>query len=240
MCAQFKKTNLDPGGFAEFVRVPTEHVENIAFAIPNELSDAEASFMEPLGCCVRAVNRAGLQRSDVVVVVGLGSIGLQFVQLIHHAGAECIGVDLAPARCELANSLGATATFAGSEPGFREFLAQAANGRGADAVFLTAGNPQLVPEIFSWLRAGGTCLVFASFHPDSNVALDWNQLYYRELNIVTSYSASPADLAEALKLLANGSVRVAPMIEHTFPLEKFSDALAAIESRSILKAIMTP
>jgi threonine dehydrogenase-like Zn-dependent dehydrogenase len=92
----------------------------------------------------------------------------------------------------------------------------------------------------SWLRAGGTCLVFASLHPDSDVTLDWNQLYYRELNIATSYSASPADLEEALKLLANGSVRVARMTGHTFPLERFSEALAAIESRAILKAIMTP
>lgn len=240
MCAQFKKTNLDPGGFAEFVRVPAENVENVAFAIPNELSDAEASFMEPLGCCVRAVGRAGLQRSDVVVVLGLGSIGLLFVQLIRHSGAECIGLDLDPARRELADSLGATATFAGSERGFGELISQATNGRGADAVFLTAGNPRLVPENLSWLRAGGTCLVFASFHPDSNVTLDWNQLYYRELNIVTSYSASPTDLEGALRLLASGSVRVAPMIGHTFPLEKFPDALAAIESRSILKAIMTP
>ena len=80
----------------------------------------------------------------------------------------------------------------------------------------------------------------SSLHPDSDVTLDWNQLYYRELNIVTSYSASPADLEEALKLLANGSVRVAPMTGHTFPLERFSEALAAIESRAILKAIMTP
>src|SRR4029077_18703315 len=92
----------------------------------------------------------------------------------------------------------------------------------------------------SWLRAGGTCLVFASLHPESEVSLDWNQLYYRELNIVTSYSASPADLEEALQLLANGSVRVTPMTGHTFPLEQFDEALAAIESRAILKAIMTP
>ena len=84
------------------------------------------------------------------------------------------------------------------------------------------------------------CLVFASLHPESDVTIDWNQLYYRELNIVTSYSASPADLKEALQLLANGSVRVAQMTGHTFPLERFDEALAAIESRTILKAIMTP
>ncbi len=240
MCAQFKQTNLNPGGFAEFVRVPAVHVESVAFPIPDGLTNNEASFMEPLGCCVRAVKRAALQPADVVVVVGLGSIGLLFVQLIRHAGAECIGLDLDPVRRAFGDSLGATATFAPAERAFAESLASLTNGRGADAVFLTAGNPSLVPTTLSWLRMGGTCLVFASFHPDSDVTLDWNQLYYREINIVTSYSASPTDLREALQLLSDGSVRVASMNGHTFPLERFDDALAAIESREILKAIMTP
>jgi L-iditol 2-dehydrogenase len=240
MCAQFKETNLDPGGFAEFVRVPALHVESVAFRIPDALTDAEASFMEPLGCCVRATRRAGVQTSDVVVLVGLGSIGLLLMQLIQHAGAKCIGLDLDPARRGLAESLGITATFSGPEPALRKFLMQATEDRGADAVFLTAGNPSLVTETIAWLRAGGTCLIFASIHPDSEVRLDWNDLYYREINIVSSYSASPDDLREALHLLANGSVGVTPMTQHTFPFEKFSEALAAIESRAILKAIMIP
>jgi L-iditol 2-dehydrogenase len=240
MCAQFKKSNLDPGGFAEFVRVPAAHVEEVAFRIPDNLSDSEASFMEPLGCCVRAVKRAGVQPADVVVLVGVGSIGLLLMQLIRHGGAECIGLDLDPGRREFAQMLGASATFGGSEAEFGQHLSEVTNGRGADAVFLTAGTPALVPETLSWLRAGGTCLVFASLHPESEVRLDWNQLYYREISVVSSYSASPADLREALQLLADGSVRVAEMTGHTFPLEKFSEALAAIESRSILKAIMAP
>ncbi len=240
MCAQFKRTNLDPGGFAELVRVPAEHVESVAFLIPDSLTDGEASFMEPLGCCVRAVKRAGLLASDVVVLVGLGSIGLLLLQLIQHAGADCIGLDLDRTRREMAETLGAKATFAGSEPGFKESLAVATKGRGADAVFFTAGNPSLVSTALSWLSAGGTCLAFASFHPASDVTLDWNQLYYREINLVTSYSASPDSLAEALKLLTDGSVRVASMTGHTFPLERFSEALAALESRAILKAIMIP
>jgi L-iditol 2-dehydrogenase len=211
-------------------------VENVAFQIPDNLSDAEASLMEPLGCCVRAVGRANIQAGDVVVVVGLGSIGFLMLQLIQHAGAECIGIDLDPARRELAKSFGAKTT--SSRPD--ETLHALTNGRGADAVFLTAGNPPLAPTALSWLRPGGTCLNFASFHPESDVIFDWNQLYYRELNIVSSYSASPVDLVEALRLLADGSVRVAPMTGHTFPLERFSDALAAIESRTILKAIMIP
>jgi L-iditol 2-dehydrogenase len=240
MCPQFKRTNLDPGGFAEFVRIPATHVESVAFPIPDGVSDSEASFMEPLGCCVRAVNRAGIQRSDVVVLVGLGSIGLLLLQLIRHTGAECIGIDLDQKRREFSQTLGLAAAFAGSEPGFQEYLATTTEGRGADGVLLTAGNPALVSTALTWLREGGTCTIFASLHPESNVRLDWNQLYYRELNIVSSYSASPADLSEALELLDKGAVRVADLTRDTFPLEQFSDALAAIENRAILKAIMTP
>ncbi len=240
MCPQFRKTNLDPGGFAEFVRIPATHVENVAFPIPDSLTDEEASFMEPLGCCVRAVKRAGIQRSDVIVLVGLGSIGLLLMQLIRHAGAECIGIELDLKRREFARTLGLTAAFEGSEPEFQEYLANATEGRGADGVLLTAGNPALIPTALTWLREGGTCTIFASLHPDSVVRLDWNLLYYRELNIVSSYSASPADLSEALDLLGKGVVRVADLTKHTFPLEQFSEALAAIESRTILKAILTP
>jgi L-iditol 2-dehydrogenase len=196
--------------------------------------------MEPLACCVRAVKRAGIRRSDIVVLVGLGSIGLLLMQLIRHAGAECIGIDLDEKRRQFARGLGLSTAFAGSEPEFQEYLTKTTEGRGADGLILTAGNPALIPTALMWLREGGTCTIFASLHPESNVRLDWNQLYYRELNIISSYSASPGDLSEALNLLGNGAVRVADFSRDTFSLEQFSDALIAIESRAILKAIMTP
>jgi L-iditol 2-dehydrogenase len=240
MCPQFKKTNLDPGGFAEFVRVPALHVENVAFRVPAGLSDNEASFMEPLGCALRAVKRAGIQSGDLIVLVGLGSIGLLLHQLIRHLGAECIGIELDPERREFAKRFGLKDSFAGSETELNDSLAQKTDGRGADGVMFTAGSPPLVSTGLTWLRQGGTCTVFASLHPDSNVQLDWNQLYYRELNIVTSYSAAPTDLAEALDLLGKRNVRVNELTVDTFPLEQFTKALAAIESRAILKAIMIP
>src|SRR4029077_12819787 len=55
MCPQFKATKLDPACLAEIVRIPATHVESVAFLIPAGLSYSEASFMDPLGCCVRAV-----------------------------------------------------------------------------------------------------------------------------------------------------------------------------------------
>ena len=75
MCRLFKRINLDPGGFAERVRVPAPNVEHATFAIPADVPDETASFTEPLACCLRAVKRCGTEAGDTVVVVGLGSIG---------------------------------------------------------------------------------------------------------------------------------------------------------------------
>jgi hypothetical protein len=164
-------SNLDPGGFAEFVRVPAIHVESVAFPIPANLTESEASFMEPLGCAVRAVKRAGVKRSDVVILVGLGSIGLLLLQLLRHTGAECIGVDLDSERRQFAKGFGLTTAFGGSETELQQQLIEMTEGRGADGVLLPAGNPALVSASLTWLREGGTCTIFASLHPDSNVLL---------------------------------------------------------------------
>src|SRR5262249_56755618 len=93
MCAAFKASNLVPGGFAEYVRVPAPNVRHATFRVPPHVSDEAASFVEPLACCLRAVRRARVQPGDIAVVVGLGSIGCLFVQLLKRAGAAVIRAD---------------------------------------------------------------------------------------------------------------------------------------------------
>ncbi len=62
MCRHFKETNIRPGGFSELVFVSEEHLKNVAYLKPENLTDDEAAFYEPLGCCIRAVKRAGLRQ----------------------------------------------------------------------------------------------------------------------------------------------------------------------------------
>src|SRR5438132_8347650 len=106
MCRAFKESHLDPGGFAEFVRVPTTNVAHATFRLPEHVSDEAASFVEPLGCCVRATRRTGARAGDTAVVVGLGSIGCLFVQLLARTGATVVGMDASPGRVEIARGLG--------------------------------------------------------------------------------------------------------------------------------------
>src|SRR3989454_7287978 len=93
MCRAFKESSLEPGGVAVFVRVPPPNVRHATFRVPDHLTDEEASFVEPLACCLRAVERARVQPGDTALVVGLGSIGCLLVQLFARAGSAVVGAD---------------------------------------------------------------------------------------------------------------------------------------------------
>lgn len=241
MCPQFKATQLDPGGFAEFVRVPAAHAAAVAFLVAEHVSDGEASFMEPLACCWRGVRRLKLQPGDTAVIVGLGSIGLLMARLVSGiVGGRCIGLDLDARRVSFALETGLAAAFQSPDAAFRDALNQFTEGRGADAVIVTAGTPALVTQAIEWLRDGGVLNLFASFHPDSAPAFPLNPLYYREITIVPSYSPAPSDLRDALEFIASGRVRVSDLPQAVFALDQMPQALAAIENRQILKAVVRP
>ena len=237
MCAAFKTSNLDPGGFAEYVRVPAENVRHATFKIPAHVSDEAASFMEPLACCLRAVRRARVEAGDVTVVVGLGSIGCLFVQLARRAGAHVVGVDLLAARAELARRLGAGA--AGTAGEMAASVRQLSDGRGADQVIITGGGVQVLPWATSVVRDGGSLHYFAGGAGEA-LPMPLEALYKRELTITTTYSSSPADLAAAFALIVKGEVSLEPLVSHRLPLDRLDEGVALMRSQAALKVYVTP
>ena len=101
MCRHFKETNIKPGGFSELVFVSDEHLKNVAYLKPDNLANDEAAFYEPLGCCIRAVKRAQLNKNSTALVIGLGSIGILMAQALKAFGMNVIGCDLISSRVEL-------------------------------------------------------------------------------------------------------------------------------------------
>jgi L-iditol 2-dehydrogenase len=224
MCRAFKESNLDPGGFAEFVRVP------------DHLGDEEASFVEPLACCLRAVERARVQPGDTALVVGLGSIGCLFLQLFARAGARVVGVDQDAARADLARRFGAT----GALPDDAVRLAHdASDGRGADHVMITGGAAAVLPWALQAVRDGGAIHYFAG-GPGDTLPLPLETLYHRELTLTTTYSSSPATLARAFWLLAAGKVDVDGLVSHRVPLERLAEGVDLVRRREALKVYVTP
>ncbi len=223
MCRHFKETNIRPGGFSELVYVSDEHLQNVAYLKPQNLTNIEASFYEPLGCCVRAVKRAGLKENSTALVIGLGSVGILMAQALKAFGMNVIGCDLISSRVELLKNLGIEA--------FR--VPEMCDSIKADGVFMTSGADKAIDTALKFVRDGGKILVFSS--TPNNFGYANNEIYYRELTVLGSYSPSPADLKESLNLLANKEVKVQGLSTE-YPLEKVQKAINDTVENKIMKA----
>jgi len=223
MCEHFKATNIRPGGFSEFVYVSEEHLQNVAYKLPANLSEIEASFYEPLGCCVRAVKRAKLNEGSKVLVVGLGSIGILMAQALKAFGMDVIGCDLIQDRVEFLRSFNVDAVNNKDMNEDFEF----------DAVFMTSGADKALDTALKYVRNGGTILVFSS--TPLNSGYPNNEIYYRELTVLGSYSPSPIDLKDSLDLLSSGKVNVKG-ISTEYDLSEVQQAIEDTVANRIMKA----
>ncbi len=237
MCRSFQRSNLDPGGFAERVRVPAPNVAYAAFAIPPGMPDETASFTEPLACCLRAVKRCGTAAGDTVLVVGLGSVGCLLVQGFRLAGATVLATDLLAERRRL--GLAAGARVPEREAELDGALRAATEGRGADAVVLTAGGPAALPWARARVRDGGTLHYFAGGAGEA-LPLSLESLYHHELTLSATYSASPVELAEAFELLLRGAVTVDGLVTHRLPLARLAEGVELVKRQQAVKVYVTP
>lgn len=223
MCRHFKETNIFPGGFSEYVFVSEEHLRNVAYLKPKNLTNDEVAFYEPLGCCIRAVKRAGLRQNSTALVVGLGSIGILMTQALKAFGMNVIGCDLITSRVELLKNLGIEA--------FK--VTEMCDSIKADGVFMTSGSDKAIPTALKYVRDGGKILVFSS--TPQNFGYANNEIYYRELTVLGSYSPSPADLKDSFELLKNKDVKVSGLSTE-YNLENVQKAINDTLDNKILKA----
>lgn len=223
MCEHFKETNIVPGGFSEYIYLSEEHLQNVAVKIPETLTDIEASFYEPLGCCIRAVKRAELNKRSRILVVGLGSIGILMGQALKAYGHEVFGCDVLQERIDLALNLGFDDTFDSRDMQKLD----------VDAVFMTSGADVTIELALKMVRDGGKIVVFAS--TPKNLGYANNEIYYRELTVMGSYSPSPMDLKDSIELLSSGDVNV-KNISTVYDLEEIQDAFHDTIDNKILKA----
>ncbi len=239
-CLRFKESNLDPGGFAEYLRIPASHVEHTAFKIPHGMSDDRAIFMEPLACVLRNLKRTILLEGDTVLVIGLGPMGILTGQAVRNAGCRVVATDLKEDRMDLARSLGFESVLHASDPDLRKKILRITEERGADLVVLTAGTAQTYQEALAWVRNGGTINIFASLGPGPHLAYEVEELYHREITVFSSYSSSPVELAEALEEIRTERINVDCFRPKSFGLGEVPSAIQAVLGQEILKAVIRP
>ena len=236
MCKTFKSSNIFPGGFSEYIIADENHLKYTMFKVPDNLTDHEASFLEPLSCCIRAVKRAELKPNSKVLVIGLGSIGFLMGQALKAYGHYVVGVDLAQERLDLAKDNGFDDVILSQKYAqtTSDVIKEKTQKMGVDAVFMTSGSDKTFELCLKSIRNGGTILIFSSVPIDTS-GFSNNDIYYRELKILGSYSPAPIDIAQSLEYLKTEKVKV-KNITTEYQLNEVQKAIEDTLSHKIFKA----
>ncbi len=224
-CTQWREPGIFPGGIAEYVLIRQNTLEFDTLAIPDGMGFDDASLVEPLACVVKALKRARVRRGDTALVIGLGVMGLLNVLLLKKYGARrVIGADLASSRLEKALSLGADEVIDASADDTAAALMELTDGAGAETVVVGPNSVEALRTGFSCASSGGTVLMFTPVKPGERLTIDPNELYFRDISLVPSYSCGPTDTADAMDIIASGKVRADMLVTHRFGIEETSRA----------------
>jgi len=213
------------GGYAEYVRVLDWVVRRGVVAIPDGVGSDEASFVQPVNTCLKAVAKAGVGSDETVLVVGQGPIGLLLMQLARCAGATVVVSDPLAERRALGLALGATAALDAHED-VPARLRERTEGRGADCVLLAAGGAPALAQAIAATRPAGRIVSFAATSPGETAEVDFGLLTVAETDILTAYSSSIDLQQRAADLVFTRAVRVRELVSHRFPMARAHDAFA--------------
>lgn len=243
-CHTLHTTNFDPGGFSEYVRVPALQTDRGMLVLPDSVSYEDGSFVEPLGCVVRAQTRAGIRPGSTVLVVGSGISGLLHIRLALALGAgRVFATDVSPYRLDWAKRAGATQAFDAAEArdNLPAMLKEANRGQLADLVLLCTGAPSAIGQGLACLSSGATFVFFAPPPPDKPLEMPMAELWRHEVTIRTAYGAAPSDLSMALDLIASGRVRVDDFITHRLSLDDIQRGFGLVsEATDSVKVVVEP
>jgi len=230
----FAGHGANDGGLREYVAWPTELLR----PVPDSLSDADAAMLEPLGVALHAHDLGKPRVGEVVAVIGCGPIGLCLVQLARAGGAICVvAVEPLAHRREAAASMGADVVIDPDDDAADAILA-ATGGRGADVVFEAAGTDASVALAVGAARPGGRVILAGIPDQDST---SFSASIARRKGLTIKLSRRMKEVyPRSTALVSRGTIDVAPIVSHTFPLERADEAFRAASDRIGLKIIVTP
>jgi L-iditol 2-dehydrogenase len=247
-CPSYKKVGLtagfDPngGGFAQYVRALPWVAERGMVAIPDDISFDEASFIEPVNTCIKAVEKARVAAGETAVVMGLGPIGLLLAMLSKLEGGTVIGSDPLPERRAKGVSLGVDLAVDPREGRLAEEISSRTQGRGADVVLVAVPIPAALTDALNLARPGGRVLLFAQNDPLMKIEFPAAAVGVEEKEILGSYSAAVDRAGKATRLVFTHQLSVEKLISHRFSLEDMDRALqlAAHPVGNSLKVVIHP
>ncbi|MFX1366455.1 MAG: zinc-dependent dehydrogenase [Promethearchaeota archaeon] len=241
-CELLHNTNFDPGGFAEYVRIPKINIEKKGvYVLDKNISYEEAVFIEPLGCVCRAQRLANVKKGSFVLVLGCGVSGLLHIRLAKLRGAEkIIATDINEFRLQKAKEFGADEIFNANVDLPKE-IKEINKFRLADIVIVCTGALSAANQALECAAPGSKVIFFAVPRPGINLQVPINKYWRNEITIMTSYGAAPEDLDEAYNWILSKRIDVIDLITHRFPLSKAEEAFKVVcQATNSMKVLLEP
>lgn len=231
-CGEFSRA----GAFAEYVAVPAR----ILYHLPPELSFAEAAMLEAVSVALHGVRVSEVKGGETALVIGAGMIGLLLLQSARTAGCSRIFVaDIDATRLKLAADLGADQTLQLSGPELLDEVLRLTEGRGVDLVLEAVGRNETVASAIDCVRKGGTVTLVGNITPQVNIHLQ--KVVSRQIRLQGS-CASSGEYPQAMQLIAEGKIKVSPLITAVAPLAdgpRWFERLYAHEP-NLMKIVLDP
>ena len=241
LCDTLRTTNFDPGGFAEYLRVPGINVDRGVFLLPKEVSFEGGVFIEPLACVLRGQRLAKFRPGQSVFVIGSGISGALHIALARASGAgRIMASDISEYRLKAARQFGADETIFAREVNPAK-IREINEGRLVDLVIVCAGTISAYTQALQSVDRGGTVLCFAPLEPGLNFVFPFFDFWNDGITLMTTYGGSPFDITNAIKLIRGQRVPIREMITHRLPLKETGLGFQLVaEAKDSIKIIIEP
>jgi len=241
VCDTLRSTNFDPGGFAEYIRVPRLNVDRGVFLLPEEVSLEEGVFIEPLACVLRGQRLAGLKPGQTIFVIGSGISGLLHVALARASGAgRVIASDINEYRLKAAKRFGAEEAIDAKEVSPSR-IRRINDDRLADLVIVCAGTVSAYHQALESVDRGGTVLCFAPIEPGVNFSFPFFDFWNDGIRLLPTYGGGPLDITAAIELIRARRLPIKEMVTHRLGLPETCLGFKLVaEAKESIKVIIEP
>ena len=244
LCANYDAIGVtSDGGFAEYVRIPANSVQQgNVIPVSESVDTAVAALMEPFACVLRGQNALHMQPGEVVLIMGAGPIGVMHTKLAKARGAGRVIVsEPIPDRAVQARRMGADRVVDPASEDLKSVLHEESQGRGADVIIVAAPVHAAQESALDLAAIGGRINFFGGLPKDRpTINFDSNLVHYKELVITATTACSTADCWQATQIVNSGLVDLSDVVSQRFPLKDALAAFAAAEDRRSLKIVLEP
>jgi L-iditol 2-dehydrogenase len=226
------------GAFAQYLCVPAPVARQNLFPRPASVSPDHAALLEPLACVVHGLELLDWRGVDRVLVLGLGSMGLLFAQLLpHYTKAQRCGSGRRTEALQLARGYGLDPVWDVRERTASEQLPVSER---FDCVIECTGRLEGWQQAFERTAPGGQVLLFGGLPRGTDYSVDSYRLHYEEIRVLGCFHFSPRDVARARESLLSGRLELAPLISGCLPLSQLAEAMRLLEQGAGMQYAIDP